>query len=129
MRSYENIVEKARRLILDHKLRSGPALMEYFASRVALDPSLDPDGLQKEAVARGLYRYMGERYLLALKFALSCAEAGIKLDVIRSDEELARFLERASHAMAPFGHCGKVLADLKIEACQLGLHALLAQPR
>ncbi len=84
--------------------------------------------LQEEAVRRGLYRYMGQRYAELLEMVLCRTPQCISLGRIKTEDELRHYLIDLAPSLVQFRDLDLVRKDLLIEARQTGLFSLVAQP-
>ena len=93
------IVEAAEREVLAHTIESTRGLRAYFClhgSEEVLGP------LQEEAVRRGLYRYMGERYAQVLGTTLCRTRRCILSGRIETDDALKEYLRLTAETLVRF---------------------------
>ena len=82
--------------------------------------------LQEEAVRRGLYRYMGQRYAEAVKELLARTRQCIAFGRIRTEGHLKRSLVELGGSLVPYSDLDLAINDLLIHARQTGMYSLLA---
>ena len=120
------IVEAAEREVLAHTIESTRGLRAYLC----LHGSEGKLGLlQEEAVRRGLYRYMGERYAQVLGATLCRTRQCILSGRIQTEDALKQYLRRMAETLVRFRDLDLVIIDLLIEARQTGLYSLIALVR
>lgn len=118
------IVLAAEREVLAHTIESTRDLRAYLCLRGG---EAGLENLQEEAVARGLYRYMGERYSKKLASTLSRTRRCILAGRIRTDDELRFHLTTTASTFMRFRDVELVVNDFLIEARQTGLYSLIEQ--
>ena len=116
------IVDAAEREVLAHHIESTRGLRAYLLQNggEALLSSL-----QEEAVRRGLYRYMGQRYAEALKELLARTRQCIAFGRIRTEDQLKRYLVELAGSLVPYSDLDPAINDLLIHARQTGMYSLL----
>ncbi len=117
------IVEAAEREVLAHTIESTRGLRAYLCehggeTRLSL--------LQDEAVRRGLYRYMGERYAKLLDTVLCRTRQCIAFGRIRTEDELRLYLVDLAGSLVRYRDLALAINDLLIHARQTGLYSFLA---
>ena len=117
------IVDAAEREVLTHHIESTRGLRSFLLQDggEALLSSL-----QEEAVKRGLYRYMGQRYAEALKDLLAQTRQCIAFGRIRTNDQLKRYLIELAASLVPYSDLDLAINDLLIHARQTGMPSLLA---
>ena len=83
--------------------------------------------LQEEAVRRGLYRYMGQRYAKLLETVLCRTRQCISLGRMQTEDELRLYLIDLAPSLVRFRDLDLVVKNLLIEARETDLFSLVAQ--
>ena len=117
------IVDAAEREVLAHTVESNRGLRAFFCEHGG-EAMLG--SLQIEAVRRGLYRYMGQRYAEAVEKLLARTRQCIAFGRIRTDDQLKRYLVELAESLVPYSDLDRAVNDLLIHARQTGLYSLLA---
>ncbi len=117
------IVDAAEREVLAHNVQSTRGLRAFFCEHGG-EAMLG--SLQAEAVRRGLYRYMGQRYAEAAKELLARTRQCIAFGRIRTEDHLKRSLVELAASLVAYGDLDIAINDLLIHARQTGLYSLLA---
>ena len=124
MKPIVEILEAAERAVLAHTIESTRGLRAYLCQHGG---EAQLSLLQDEAVRRGLYRYMGQRYAELLETVLCRTRQCISLGRIKTEDELRHYLIDLAPSLVRFRDLDLVVKDLLIEARQTGLFSLVAQ--
>ena len=117
------IVDAAEREVLAHTVESTRGLRAFFCEHGGEEML---GSLQVEAVRRGLYRYMGQRYAEAVEELLARTRQCIAFGRIRTDDQLRRYLVELAASLVPYSDLALAINDLLIHARQTGMYLLLA---
>ena len=117
------IVDAAEQEVLAHTVESTRGLRAFFCEHGG-EAMLG--SLQIEAVRRGLYRYMGQRYAEAVKELLARTHQCIAFGHIRTEDQLKRYLVELAASLMPYSDLDLAINDLLIHARQTGMYSLLA---
>lgn len=120
------IVEAAEREVLAHTIESTRGLRAYLSLHGGEMRLLE---MQEEAIRRGLYRYMGDRYGAELEGTLRRTRTCIAAGRITTDEDLRLYLTHVAVSLVRFRDLELVINDLLIEARQTGLYCLITHSR
>ncbi len=121
MNSIVEIVAAAEREVLAHTIESTRGLRAFFCQHGGEETL---KSLQEEAVRRGLYRYMGQRYAKLLETVLCRTRQCISLGRIKTEDELKHYLIDLAPSLVWFRDLDLVVKDLLIDARQTGCSAL-----
>ena len=118
------LMDRAETRILAHEIYTGGALTEFIEDECkAL--TLNFQLAYAEALARGLYRILGERYQKALTSTIRMVREDIMSGLIETTSDLEFYLESAARTYVPWMPREKAILDLRIDARQAGLYELL----
>lgn len=117
------IVDAAEREVLAHNVESTRGLRAFFCQHGGEELM---SSIQEEAVRRGLYRYMGQRYAEAVKELLARTRQCIAFGRIRTDDQLKRYLGELAASLVAYSDLDLAINDLLIHARQTGMYSLLA---
>ncbi len=92
MKPIVEILDAAEREVLAHTIESTRGLRAFFCQHGGEEVL---SALQVEAVRRGLYRYMGQRYAEAVEALLERTRQCIAFGRIRTEDQLKRYLVEA----------------------------------
>ncbi len=123
MKPLVEIVDAAEREVLAHNVESTRGLRAFFCQHGGEEVL---SALQVEAVRRGLYRYMGQRYAEAVEALLERTRQCITFGRIRTEDQLKRYLVELAKSLVPYSDLDRAINDLLIHARQTGLYSLLA---
>ena len=118
------IVVAAEREVLAHTIESTRGLRAYLCLHGDEARLIE---MQEEAVRRGLYRYMGQRYGAELEDTLQRTRQCIESGQITTDEALRCYLTSVAPSLARFRDLDLIVNDLLISARQTGLYSLIGQ--
>ena len=123
MKPIVEILDAAEREVLAHTIESTRGLRAFFCQHGGEEVL---SALQVEAVRRGLYRYMGQRYAEAVEALLDRTRQCIAFGRIRTEDQLKRYLVELAKSLMPYSDLDRAINDLLIHARQTGLYSLLA---
>lgn len=123
MKPIVEILDAAEREVLAHTIESTRGLRAFFCQHGGEEVL---SALQVEAVRRGLYRYMGQRYAEAVEALLERTRQCIALRRIRTEEQLKGYLVELAESLVPYSDLNLAINDLLIHARQTGMYSLLA---
>ena len=123
MKPIVEILDAAEREVLAHTIESTRGLRAFFCQHGGEEVL---SALQVEAVRRGLYRYMGQRYAEAVEALLGRTRQCIAFGRIRTEDQLKRYLVELARSLVPYSDLDRAVNDLLIHARQTGLYSLLA---
>src|ERR1700751_4116013 len=116
------LMDRAETRILAHEIYTGGALTEFIEDECkAL--TLNFQLAYAEALARGLYRVLGEAYQKALDSIIRMVKEDIMGGLIETTGDLEFYFESAAaRNEIPLMPQKKVIVDLRIDARQAGLY-------
>lgn len=123
MKPIVEILDAAEREVLAHTIESTRGLRAFFCQHGGEEVL---SALQVEAVRRGLYRYMGQRYAEAVEALLERTRQCIAFGRIRTEDQLKRYLVELARSLVPYSDLDRAVNDLLIHSRQTGLYSLLA---
>jgi hypothetical protein len=115
---------RAETRILARNIYTGGALTEFLEKECEAS-NLNFDLAYAEALARGLYRFLGEQYQAALTFTIQQAAEDIIGGLIENKADLRFYFESAARNSISHMPREKAIRDLTIDARQAGLFDLL----
>ncbi len=117
------MIDAAEREVLAHTIESTRGLRAFFCQHRGEELM---SSLQEEAVRRGLYRYMGQRYAEAVEVLLHRTRQCIAFGRIRTENELRLYLVDLAGSLGRYSDRALAINDLPIRARQTGLYSFLA---
>ena len=123
MKPIVEMIEAAEREVLAHTIESTRGLRAFFCQHGGEQLM---SSLQEEAVRRGLYRYMGQRYAGAVEVLLHRTRQCIAFGRIRTEDELRLYLVDLAGSLVRYRDLALAINDLLIHARQTGLYSFLA---
>jgi hypothetical protein len=121
---FNQLMDRAETRILAHEIYTGGALTA-FLEKECRALNLNFESAYTEALSRGLYRVLGERYQKVLTSTIRMAEEDIRSGLIENMADLRFYFESVARNYVPRMPREKVVVDLTIDARQAGLFELL----
>lgn len=118
------LMDRAETRILAHEIYTGGQLTEFLENACAAS-NLNFRSAYVEALARGLYRVLGEAYQKALDSIIRMVKEDIMSGLIETPGDFEFYFESAARNEIPLMPRNKVIVDLRIDARQAGLYELL----
>jgi hypothetical protein len=120
------LMDRAETRILAHEIYTGGALTEFIEHECkAL--TLNFQLAYAEALARGLYRVLGEAYQKALDSIIRMVKEDIMSGLIETPGDFEFYFECSARNEIPLMPRDKVIVDLRIDTRQAGLYELLEE--
>jgi hypothetical protein len=121
---FNQLMDRAETRILAHEIYTGGALTAFLEKECGA-LNLNFEFAYTEALSRGLYRVLGERYQKVLTSTIRMAEEDIRSGLIENMADLRFYFESVARNYVPRMPREKVVVDLTIDARQAGLFELL----
>jgi hypothetical protein len=118
------LMDGAETRILAHEIYTGGHLTEFLTNACAAS-NLNFESAYVEALARGLYRVLGEAYQKALASIIRMLREDIMRGLIETTGDLEFYFESVARTEIPLMPRDKVIVDLRIDSRQAGLYELL----